>query len=203
MRSRSRRCWRRRSRRSRRDYTHVFGPSTTFGKDLMPRVAALLGVGQVSDVMAVGARLQVPASDLRRQRDHHRRSAAGQEGRRDRAHRFVPGRAAGGSAAVEAANVDAALPDAHPLRRALRRRRPIARTCRRPPASSPAAAPSAARRTSRSSTASPTSSAPPSAPRAPRWTPATLRTNCRSARPARSSRRSCTSPSAFPARSST
>ena len=34
-------------------YTHVFGPSTTFGKDLMPRVAALLGVPQVSDVMAV------------------------------------------------------------------------------------------------------------------------------------------------------
>ena len=34
-------------------YTHVFGPSTTFGKDLMPRVAALLGVNQVSDVMSV------------------------------------------------------------------------------------------------------------------------------------------------------
>ena len=35
------------------EYTHVFAPSTTFGKDLMPRVAALLGVGQISDLMAV------------------------------------------------------------------------------------------------------------------------------------------------------
>jgi electron transfer flavoprotein alpha subunit len=34
-------------------YTHLFGPSTTFGKDLVPRIAALLGVGQISDVMAV------------------------------------------------------------------------------------------------------------------------------------------------------
>ena len=34
-------------------YTHVFGPSTTFGKDLMPCVAALLSTAQVSDIMAV------------------------------------------------------------------------------------------------------------------------------------------------------
>ena len=34
-------------------YTHVFGPSTTFGKDLMPCVAALLGTAQVSDLMSV------------------------------------------------------------------------------------------------------------------------------------------------------
>jgi len=34
-------------------YTHLFGPSTTFGKDLMPRVAALLGVNQISDIMEV------------------------------------------------------------------------------------------------------------------------------------------------------
>ena len=35
------------------DYTHVFGPSTSFGKDLTPRIAALLGVPQFSDLMAV------------------------------------------------------------------------------------------------------------------------------------------------------
>ncbi len=34
-------------------FTHVLGPSSTFGKDLLPRVAALLGVGQISDVLAV------------------------------------------------------------------------------------------------------------------------------------------------------
>jgi electron transfer flavoprotein alpha subunit len=34
-------------------YSHVFGPSTTFGKDLMPRVAALLNVNQISDIMSV------------------------------------------------------------------------------------------------------------------------------------------------------
>jgi electron transfer flavoprotein alpha subunit len=34
-------------------YSHVFGPSTTFGKDVMPRVAALLDVDQVTDIMAI------------------------------------------------------------------------------------------------------------------------------------------------------
>jgi len=35
------------------DFTHLLGPSTTFGKDLMPRVAALLNCAQVSNIMAV------------------------------------------------------------------------------------------------------------------------------------------------------
>lgn len=43
------------------EYDYVFGPSTTFGKDLVPRVAALLNVGQVSDIMAV----QSPRSFMR------------------------------------------------------------------------------------------------------------------------------------------
>jgi len=34
-------------------YSHVLAPSTTFGKDVMPRAAALLGVPQITDIMAV------------------------------------------------------------------------------------------------------------------------------------------------------
>ncbi|GEO80991.1 electron transfer flavoprotein subunit alpha/FixB family protein [Pararhodospirillum oryzae] len=34
-------------------YTHVLAPATTFGKNVMPRVAALLDVAQISEVVAV------------------------------------------------------------------------------------------------------------------------------------------------------
>ncbi|MCW0365033.1 Electron transfer flavoprotein subunit alpha [Xanthomonas sacchari] len=91
-------------------YTHVFGPSTTFGKDLMPVVAALLGVNQISDLMAVDGdyafkrpiyagnaiiSVQAPADQIVVATV---RSAS------------WPEAAQSGSATVEAANVQATLP---------------------------------------------------------------------------------------------
>jgi electron transfer flavoprotein alpha subunit len=91
-------------------YTHVFGPSTTFGKDLMPSVAALLGVSQVSDVMAV------EGTHTFKRPIYAGNAIVTVEAPKD--HAVVatvrtaswPEAARGGSAAVESISVDAALP---------------------------------------------------------------------------------------------
>ena len=92
-------------------YTHVFGPSTTFGKDLMPCVAALLGTAQVSDVMAV------EGSHTFKRPIYAGNAIITVEAPAD--HVVVatvrtaswPEAAKGGSATVEAVSVDATLPN--------------------------------------------------------------------------------------------
>jgi electron transfer flavoprotein alpha subunit len=91
-------------------YSHVFGPSTTFGKDLMPCVAALLGVAQVSDIMSV------ESSHVFKRPIYAGNAIITVEAPSSMAivgtvrTASWPAAAGGGSAAVEAASVDAALP---------------------------------------------------------------------------------------------
>ena len=91
-------------------YTHILAANTTTGKDIMPRVAALLSVPQVTDIMAVHG-----------EREFDRPIYAGNAVTRVKAggdHVIVgtvrtasfSTTGAGGSAAVEAAAVDVELP---------------------------------------------------------------------------------------------
>ena len=183
-------------------YDAIVAPATTNGKNVLPRVAALLDVMQVSDVTDVlgpdtferpiyaGNAIQTLKSNDAKKVLTVRTSGFQAVGD-------------GGSAAVETidAPADPGLskfvgeevahserPRAH-----LRQDHHLRRGVRWAPP-----------RSSRSSSCRwPTSSAPLSEPRAPRSMPATRPTTGRSARPARSSPPSSTSPPAFPARSST
>jgi electron transfer flavoprotein alpha subunit len=92
-------------------YTHVFGPSTTFGKDLMPCVAALLGVNQVSDLMAV------EGSHTFKRPIYAGNAIITVDAPADRAVVATvrtaswPEAARGGSATVEASSIDVSLPN--------------------------------------------------------------------------------------------
>ena len=84
------------------NYSHVLAPTTTFGKNLMPRVAALLDVMQISDISAVVS----PDTFVR---PIYAGNALATVQSRDpvkiatvRGTAFAPAEAAGGSAAIEA-----------------------------------------------------------------------------------------------------
>ena len=71
-------------------YETIMAPATTSGKNIMPRVAALLDVMQISEVTKVVASGHLRAADLCRQRHPDRALAGCQEGPHG-AHRRVPG----------------------------------------------------------------------------------------------------------------
>ncbi len=84
-----------------KNYTHIFAPGTTFGKNLLPRAAALLDVAVISDVIAVES-----ADTFRRPVYAGNAIATVQSSDKIklctvRATAFEPAKAEGGSAAVE------------------------------------------------------------------------------------------------------
>ncbi|HEY5807899.1 MAG TPA: electron transfer flavoprotein subunit alpha/FixB family protein, partial [Povalibacter sp.] len=92
------------------NYTHVFGPSTTFGKDLIPRIAALLGVGQLSDIMAVESAYRFRRPVYAGNAVTTIEAAADKKVVATVRVASFQAAAEGGSAAIETANVTAELP---------------------------------------------------------------------------------------------
>ena len=179
-------------------------PATTTGKNIAPRVAALLDVMQISDILVGRGSGHVHPADLRRQRDrdrqvegrqegHHRPHHRVREGGARRRHRLrssrsMPAATPGISSFVGLEASESERPELTSAQRH-RLRRPRLRFVRAVPRAARPARRQARRRGRRH--------------RAPRSTPAMRPTTIRSARPARSSRPTSTSRSAFPARSST
>ncbi len=91
-------------------YSHVFLPSTTFGKDTAPCVAALLGVNQVSDLMAVDGTHTFKRPIYAGNAITTVEAPADQTVVATVRTASWPEAASGGSASVESASVDAALP---------------------------------------------------------------------------------------------
>jgi electron transfer flavoprotein alpha subunit len=92
------------------DYTHVFGASTTVGKDLMPRVAALLGVSQLSDIMAADDAHTFKRPIYAGNAIVTVKAPAGQVVVATVRAASFPAAGGGGSASIEAADVSVSLP---------------------------------------------------------------------------------------------
>ena len=75
------------------DHDAFLAPATTFGKNIAPRVAALLDVMQISRDHVGRGRGHVHPPDLRRQRHRHGQVEGRQEGHHRPRHRLREGRA--------------------------------------------------------------------------------------------------------------
>jgi electron transfer flavoprotein alpha subunit len=92
-------------------YSHVFGPSSSFGKDVMPAIAALLDAPQVSDLMTVEGSHRFTRPIYAGNAIITVEAPADKPVVATVRAASWPATGAGGSAAVEAVSVDAALPD--------------------------------------------------------------------------------------------
>jgi len=181
-------------------YSHILAAATTTGKNFAPRAAALLDVGQISEITKV-----VSADTF--ERPIYAGNAIATVQSSDsikvitvRATGFDAAAATGGSAAVEAVGSATDAGTSKFVSEELAKSDRPELTAAKIVVSGAAAWATAT--TSRSSTAWLTSWAPPWGLPAPLSTPVSCRTTCRSVKPARSWPRNCMSPSVFPAPSS-
>jgi electron transfer flavoprotein alpha subunit len=91
-------------------YSHVFGPSSSFGKDVMPAIAALLDAPQVSDLMTVEGSHRFTRPIYAGNAIITVEAPADKPVVATVRAASWPATGTGGSAAVEAVSVDAALP---------------------------------------------------------------------------------------------
>ena len=91
-------------------YSHVFGPSSSFGKDVMPAIAALLDAPQVSDLMTVEGSHRFTRPIYAGNAIITVEAPADKPVVATVRAASWPATGAGGSAAIEAVSVDVALP---------------------------------------------------------------------------------------------